>query len=707
MQDQNKLMLPALREDLTLLPGPRHLDGSPSWRIHDPVRNQFFEIGWLEFELLSRWTAHREATTLIDQVAEETTLIPTDEEIKELVEFLSVNQLLDPSNYEVRRGLRRRMQSKVRPWYETLLHHYLFFRVPLVRPDAFLQKTLPLVEVLFTRWFAYTVFVVFLADLYMLLRDWQSFSGAFARHLNLTGALYYALAATFAKVIHELAHGYVAKHNGVRIPAMGVAFLVMWPYLYTDTAETWKLSDRRKQLAIAIAGTAAELVLAVFATLLWGLSADGAFKDMLFVLATTTWVMTLAINASPFMRFDGYFVLSDAIDFPNLHERATACAQWFLRATFFQLPGRNPEPLLTRRQRGLLIAFALVTWVYRLTVYLGIALLVYHIVLKLLGIFLMLVELVWFVLRPFASEAAFLWSKRRWVRLAWRPTAVLFVALGILFWSIPVSREVTAPAVLHAQTEQAIYAPMEARLRSLRVKPGQEVAAGVVLAILDAPELAVRGRQADLSIASFTAELQRAAASSMRQEQLGVLQEGLAEAYAKRQSVLEETARLELRAPFSGRVRDLPPDIVEGRWVNPRQLLMRIVTDYTDIVEVYVSESQVGGVQSGQSVRFYPSVSTMPVMHGVVTSVDKTPSRGISRPLLASVHGGGLAAVKDRKEGLIAYDPVFRVLVRPSDNYPSPGYVLRGTARIETDLRLVAQNFYTRIISILIRESGF
>jgi len=288
--------------------------------------------------------------------------------------------------------------------------------------------------------------------------------------------------------------------------------------------------------------------------------------------------------------------------------------------------------------------------------------------------------------------------------LAWRPTAVLFVALGILFWSIPVSREVTAPAVLHAQTEQAIYAPMEARLRSLRVKPGQEVAAGVVLAVLDAPELAVRGRQADLSIASFTAELQRAAASSMRQEQLGVLQEGLAEAYAKRQSVLEETARLELRAPFSGRVRDLPPDIVEGRWVNPRQLLMRIVTDYTDIVEVYVSESQVGGVQSGQSVRFYPSVSTMPVMHGVVTSVDKTPSRGISRPLLASVHGGGLAAVKDRKEGLIAYDPVFRVLVRPSDNYPSPGYVLRGTARIETDLRLVAQNFYTRIISILIRE---
>src|SRR5262249_6975790 len=161
-----------------------------------------------------------------------------------------------------------------------------------------------------------------------------------------------------------LGHAYTAKRYGVRVPAMGLAFLVMWPYLYTDTAETWELSNNRKQFAIAAAGMAAEFTLAGFATLFWALAPEGGVKTVLFVLATSTWIMTLAINASPFMRFDGYFLLSDALDFPNLHERAGVCARWWLRTTFFQLPLAMPEPSLDRRQVRWLVAFALVTWLY-------------------------------------------------------------------------------------------------------------------------------------------------------------------------------------------------------------------------------------------------------------------------------------------------------------------------------------------------------
>ena len=145
------LPLPLIREDLKLLPGPRHHDGSPSWRIHDPVRNQFFEIGWLEFELLSRWSEHLDAQSLIARVSEETTLKPVLDEAEDLIQFMRHNQLLAPETAAVRNDLRVRLRKQAKPWYETLLHHYLFFRIPLVRPDAFLQKTLPLVEVFFTR----------------------------------------------------------------------------------------------------------------------------------------------------------------------------------------------------------------------------------------------------------------------------------------------------------------------------------------------------------------------------------------------------------------------------------------------------------------------------------------------------------------------------------------------------------------------------
>lgn len=129
------IALPPLREDLKLFPGAAHRDGSLSWRILDPLRNQFYEIGWLEFELLARWSSHADADGLIAQVEDETTLSPEREEVEELIGFLSTNQLLAPGSARIRSDLRGRLLRKERPWYETLLHHYLFFRVPLVRPD--------------------------------------------------------------------------------------------------------------------------------------------------------------------------------------------------------------------------------------------------------------------------------------------------------------------------------------------------------------------------------------------------------------------------------------------------------------------------------------------------------------------------------------------------------------------------------------------
>ncbi len=324
--DPQPLRVPQLRQDLKLYPGSRHRDGSPSWRILDPVRNRFFEIGWLEFELLARWSEHKRVDDLIAHVEAETPLRPNEEEVAGLIEFLKTHQLVVPEGAEELGRLRTRWVSSVKPWYERLFHSYLFFRIPLVRPDKFLDRTLPLAELFFTRSFFAIVLVVFLADLYLVTREWDELRRSFAYFFNLEGGLYFAIAATFSKILHELGHAYAAKRYAVRVPAMGVAFLVLWPFLYTDVGETWKLADRRKQLVIASAGMATELVLACFATLLWSITPEGGAKNVLFILATTTWVMTLAINASPFMRFDGYFVLSDALDFPNLHERSGACA---------------------------------------------------------------------------------------------------------------------------------------------------------------------------------------------------------------------------------------------------------------------------------------------------------------------------------------------------------------------------------------------
>lgn len=698
--------LPPLREDLRLYTGPTSRDGSPSWRVLDPVRNAFFQIGWLEFELLARWKEHRSAESLIAQVAVETTLRPTLEEAKELIEFLAANLLLAPTSALASQTLAMRRRTADKTWYQQLLHHYLFFRIPLFRPDAFLARTVGLTDIFFTRGFVLLIAVLLGLDLYLLSREWYSFTDAMGRILAPRSFAYYAIAVTLSKVVHELAHAYASRRYGVRVPTMGVAFLVLWPYLYTDTGETWKLSDHRKQLVIACAGIAAELSLAVLSTLLWALSPEGAAKHIFFVLASTTWIMTLAINVSPFMRFDGYFVLSDLLDFPNLHERAGVCAKWWLRRTFFGIEQPMPEPQLRRSQRAGLIVFAYVTWAYRLTVFIGIALLVYHFAFKLLGIFLMLVEIVWFILKPIWAEAVYVWKARHAARFAARPVITVLAVTTALVWLFPVSTQVIAPAVLRANQEYAVYAPFAGRITEIRVHDRQAVTTDSELVKLEPLDLRARETKADIAVASARAELARMPASRLQQENYRVLQERLAQALSEKQAVLEQSARQIVRASTPGTIRDLPPDLVVGRWVNPRQLLMRVVSHSGQLIEAYVGERQISAIQPGQIVRFYPRLPDRPVVSGEVVAVDKSPQKELARPILASAYGGDIAVKRDPRGQLVAQDAVFRVLVKPVEEVPDADSVISGSVRIQTDLRFLVENFVYRTLSVLIREAG-
>ena len=133
---------------------------------------------------------------------------------------------------------------------------------------------------------------------------------------------------------------------------------------------------------------------------------------------------------------------------------------------------------------------------------------------------------------------------------------------------------------------------------------------------------------------------------------------------------------------------------------------MKIVTEAEPVIEVFVSERQVGAIQPGQAVHFYPAMPNLPVMRGTLIAVDKSPLKELPQPLLASVHGGDIAVNPAGKGRLIAQEAVFRVLVKPEASTPSANMVIRGTARIETDFRFVAENFIYRAISVLIREGG-
>ena len=178
--------------------------------------------------------------------------------------------------------------------------------------------------------------------LFLVGRQWDAFVSTFLHFFNWRGAVMYGAVLCLVKVVHELGHAYTATRFGCRVPTIGVAFMVMVPVLYSDVSDSYRLSSKRKRVAIAAAGVVAELGLAAVATVLWAFLPDGPLRSMAFVVATSSWIMSLTVNLNPLMRFDGYYLLADGLGLPNLQDRACAFGQWKLRQLLFG--AGSPQP---------------------------------------------------------------------------------------------------------------------------------------------------------------------------------------------------------------------------------------------------------------------------------------------------------------------------------------------------------------------------
>lgn len=694
-------LLPPLREDLQLVEAAPGRDGAPRWTIHDPVTNRFYAIGWLERELLARWPLGR-ASLVLARLERETPLAAGAEEIVALVAFLKQHQLIRASTPEdVKRmaSIAARSRESKLTW---LLHNYLFFRLPLVRPQAFLQATLPLVTFFYSRWFAAFVLIATLCGVALAARQWDTFAATFVDTLTLSGLAGYAVALAFAKALHELGHAYTATRLGTRVAHMGIAFIVLWPMLYTDTSESWRLADRKARLRIAGAGIAVELALAGLCTLAWSLADDGPVKSALFFLATTSWVLTLGINASPFMRFDGYFLACDALDLPNLHERSFALARAALRRGLLGIDERDPEAF-SPGMRRFLIAFAWTTWLYRLVVFFGIALAVYYLFFKLAGIFLFAVEIGWFIVRPVWREMQ-VWGKRR-AEIGFVRVAVLLVLLGGIgaLLAVPWSAGIVAPAWLRAAEQQVVYSPLPARLERVRA-PGR-VEAGEILAVLDSPDARSKAAQAQVLAEALGLQLDRSVGRDDGAERRQGFAEELAQQLAELRAQRAELKRLELRAPYAGTLTDAEPWIRPGTWMNARQPIALLVDERSWIVEAFVDQRALERVRVGDRARFLPTGQTAGEIAGEIVAVDRTRVVNLPSASLAADHGGPIATFGAGEQKLAPRAALYRV--RIAVERPVEPRVRIGSVRIDGEARSLIGGWWRDLAAVLVRESGF
>jgi putative peptide zinc metalloprotease protein len=708
MSEQSTI-LPPLRQELQIRATSRAENGAPRWTIYDPIRHQYHVLSFDGFTIFKHWQT---GLTLHDFIAYlEGQQVDVDiTEVEELLEFLAHHELVDislpnPENKHSSQAnetlLERELKAK-KSSFNKLLHGYLFFKIPLLKPEPWIGILADKLQWLRSSWVSYSFMIIALSGLYQVIQQWDKFTTTFSNLLNTQGFILFLLCLTFLKICHEFGHAIACKWRGCHVGSMGLAFLVLFPIMYTDTTDSWRLTKRSERLSIVTAGLRVELKIAALALFIWGVSPPGLVKSLCFIIFTSGVISSLLVNLSPFMRFDGYFAMSDALKMPNLQNRAFAIARWCLRYYVIGIRENIPEPF-SPKFILLLLFYAYGTWIYRFFLFLGIAIFVYRIDFKLLGIFLFAVEIYYFIARPIISEAKIWWEKRSKISITKSNLfALSLFLLGLAWLFVPNLNPIRLPAVATVEQKVKIFPPRTGAL-NLRYPNKQFINKGDVVAVITPYGFTEELNIAKLSVLKAQKKVEILTNSSMRRGELSLAITELNDALNLLTQTQQLLERNKIKSSFDG-VWIPASHFSQGQYVSHETELGSIYNQQQLVVLAYATHSQKEAITTNQmgELLLDNGDSFIVKIHKAVSEVAET---SITKPSLVSTYSERIL-VRPVQDKFIPEVPVYRVFAISEHSFPYPSE-LKGTLILNTHDAAPIIRFYRWFVSSLLAETGF
>jgi putative peptide zinc metalloprotease protein len=625
----------------------RHRFRGEVWHVvRDPASGRFHRLTPAAYQLLGLLDGKRTMTEVwteaIQQMGDHT---PGQEEVIQLLSQLHGADLLHCEVTPDTAELFERFARHDRTVRASAWKNPFSLKVPIWDPDAFLTRTLPLLQPAFGWLGALVYLALAITALVLAGLHWPELTGnVMDRVLAGHNLLLLGLCFPLVKLLHELGHAYAVKAGGGEVHDMGVMFLVFMPVPYVDASAATGFRSKWRRALVGAAGMLVEIFIASIAMLVWVAAEPGWVRSAAFNIMVIAGFSTVIFNGNPLLRFDGYYIFSDLLEIPNLAARGTRHWRYLLERHVFRM--RDPEmPMATPGERRWFLLYTPVSLLYRISVSLAIMLYVASqwffvgVVLAIWGVAAML-------LLPVAKAGDYLWSLPRAGRLRQRALTISLVVaavLGVLLFAVP--------APMRMQTEGVVWLPEEGNVRAasdgfvqrVLAADGAQVLAGTPLLESQDPAAEAELRVVEARIGELEARLdsqrfaERVEAEITRQE-LALERDRLTRA-------LERRGDLVVHSAAAGRlVLDRSVDL-PGRYFRKGELLGHVVQDGGRMVRVVVSQDDVDLVRGAlkqvdlrpaqQMARVYPAR----VVREVPAARDRLPS-----PALSSEGGGAFAA---------------------------------------------------------------
>ncbi len=565
---------------------------------------------------------------------------PTQPEVVQLLSQLHAADVLQcdipPDTAEL---LTRYDKHRQQTWQRRLMSVFAW-QFNLFDPERFLQQFVSLVRPFFSWWGAVLWCLIVGPAVLVGASHWSELTTNLIDRVTAPQNLVLLwLLFPVIKALHEFGHAFAVKVFGGEVHEMGIMLLVLSPVPYVDASASSAFPGKWQRFVVGAAGMGVELVIAALAMFVWISVEPGLVRTLAYNTIFIAGISTVVFNANPLLRFDGYYMLADALEIPNLRQRANAYLGYLCERHLF---GRDdaPEPHATAGEREWFIGFALSSFVYRILVVTAILLYLTDQLFLLGMVFAILTGVSWFVL-PVGKGVKYLCTSPRLRRVRGRAVAVSMAAvvcvLGLLTL-MPAPFRTRAEGVVWIPDEAFVRAGVDGFVSQVVATPGSTVQPGDILVVCADPALERDMKVVEAQLREVTARIREQIVDNlvkakMLEEEQRYLEERLAR-------TREQQADLVIRSKAAGtfvlpKAEDLP-----GRFVKRGELLAHVVDLQTITVRTVVDQDAIDLIQhqtKAVQVRLAERVA-----HPMSASIKRlVPSASEELPSLALGSGGG------------------------------------------------------------------
>ncbi|MDJ0784045.1 MAG: peptidase M50 [Desulfosarcinaceae bacterium] len=593
-------------------------------------------------------------------------------------------------------------KQHLRQWRQTLSNP-LSVRLPLANPDRFLDRwcrwTGPLLNLgTFLLWL-----LIVLSAVVVALQHWPDLTHRLNDRLLQPGNLLMIwLIFPLMKILHELGHAVAVKKWGGEVNEMGILLLALTPIPYVDASASTLFAAKHRRITVAAMGMMVETLLAALAVFVWVNVAPGLISALAFNVMLIGGASTLLFNGNPLLRYDGYYILADLIEIPNLAQRANHYLNYLVHR--YLLAAENAEsPVIAPGEKAWFIAYGPIAFCYRILVLIGLVWMIsgrFFVVGILIAVWgavsLCILPAVRWVIRTMDLAGP---RRGRMVTT----TAGLLLGAGLLIFYLPLPFWTTSQGVIWLPENAIVRAGTDCEVMEL-------LATDRTMVEKDAPLLrgsdALLETQRALHRAELTELLVRYHALSLKERvKRRLLLEEIERAKGDLRQIEEKIDQLMVRSPARGQLVLVDAGELAGSFIKEGQLLGYIIAHHRPTVRTVVNQDDIGLVRGqlrGVQIRLFERVATP-----LDAEIDRlVPAADLKLPsaALGTAGGGPIPIDPSDPEGLRALESHFQVDLRLPEEIPLPHIGGRAHVRFDHGRLPLGLQWYRSLRQLVLRR---